>query len=104
MELLRDFRATSKAQLRQFCIWYTQGDVRKATELYEYYAAGIELPDTDPLPQGKLQAVKEGVADVLGFVKENQGDIENIVGLARALFGKKPAEAAAAVGALPKIN
>lgn len=103
MDLLKDFKPTSKVQLRQFCIWYCQGDVKKATELYDFYAQGVDLPDNDPVQPTKMQVVKESVTDVLSFVKDNQDDIGNLIGLAKTLFGKGTATSAVA-DALPKIN
>lgn len=103
MDLLRDFRPTSKVQLRQFCIWYCEGDVKKATDLYNFYADGVDLPDNEPVQQTKMQAVKESVTDVLGFVRENGDDILNAVSYVKGLFGKGPA-AGPVAEALPKIN
>ena len=103
MDLLKDFKPTSKVQLRQFCIWYCQGDVKKATELYDFYAQGVDLPDNDPVQPTKMQVVKEGVTDVLGFVRDNGDDIITAVNYIKNLFGKGTATSAVA-DALPKIN
>ena len=88
MDELRSFRPTSKVQLRQFCMWYSQGDVAKAAEMYAFYSDGLALPDTEPTPPTKLQAFKESAADVMGFVKENQSDILTAIGFVKALFGR----------------
>ena len=88
MEELKTFRPTSKVQLRQFCMWFAQGDVKKATEMYEFYAEGISLPDTEPVPPTRLQSFKSGAEDVMGFVRENQDDILTAVGFIKSLFGK----------------
>lgn len=106
MEMLRDFRPTSKIQLRQFCICYCDGDVKKAAEMYDYYAAGIELPDTEPVKPSTMQVVKENAVDIFGFVKDNQADIINAIAFIKSIFSRGGVSAAIApvAEALPKIN
>lgn len=88
MEHLKDFTPTSKVQLRRFCMWFSQGDVKKATEMYEFYANGIDLPDTDPVPPTAMQSIKNGATDVMGFVRDNQNDITSFIALLKSVFGK----------------
>lgn len=87
-ECLKDFRPTSKAQLRQFCMWFADGDVKKAREMYDYYSDGIELPDVEPEPPTKMQRLKDNAADIMAFVRDNQGDIATAIGFVRSFFGK----------------
>lgn len=88
MEQLSDFRPTSKMQIRQFCMRFAEGDVKKATEMYEFYANGIDLPDLEPEPVSKMQAFKNGAADVMGFVRDNQDDLINAIAFVKSLFGR----------------
>lgn len=106
MEKLKDFRPTSKIQLRQFCICFTDGDVEKADKLYNYYASGIELPDTEPVPPSKMQVVKDNALDIFGFVRDNQTDIVNAIAFIKALFSRGGATTITqqVAEALPKIN
>lgn len=106
MEKLRDFRPTSKVQLRQFCICFTDGDVEKADKLYNYYANGIELPDTEPVKPSAMQAVKENAVDIFGFLRDNQTDIINALAFIKSLFSRGGGTAAITqvAEALPKIN
>lgn len=88
MERLQDFKPTSKVQLRQFCIWFTQGDVEKAKAMYDFYSEGVDLPDTDPVPPTKLQSVKATATEVMDFVRDNQDDLVSAVGFIKSLFDK----------------
>ena len=88
MEQLKDFTPTSKVQLRKFCMWFSQGDVKKATEMYDFYANGIDLPDTDPIPPTKMQSIKSSAEDIMGFVHDNQDDITTFIAFLKSIFGK----------------
>lgn len=103
MDLLTDFVPTSKVQLKGFCMRYADGDVKNATELYNFYADGIDLPDKEPQQPTKMQNLKDGVTDVVGFIRDNGDDIMNAFYFVKDLFTKKAA-AGAVADALPKIN
>ena len=75
MEILQDFRPTSKIQLKQFCQWYHNGDIKKAQELYEYYVKDIDLPDFDPVPPTWQQQFKDNANGFMSWVKENQNTL-----------------------------
>lgn len=88
MEFLQNFRPTSKVQLKQVCQWFCNGDVKKAQEMYDYYAKDIELPDFDPVPPSFTQNTKDTVIGMMSWLKENQDTIANLVQFGRSLFGK----------------
>jgi hypothetical protein len=69
-------------------MWFSEGNVQKAKEMYEFYSADIELPDLDPIPPTKMQAFKESAESVMGFVRENQEDIVTALGFVKSLFGR----------------
>lgn len=95
MELLQDFRPTSKIQLKQFCQWFYGGDIKKAQELYEYYAKDIELPDFDPVPPSWQQQVKDNANGFMSWLKENQGTLTQWYDFVRQIIANK--------GVLPNI-
>lgn len=95
MELLQDFRPTSKVQLKQFCQWYYRGDIKKAQELYEYYAKDIELPDFDPIPPSWQQQLKDNANGLMSWIKENQGTLTQGYEYIRQIIANK--------SVLPKI-
>ena len=105
MESLNNFQPTSKIQLRQFCITFCEGDVKRAAEMYDYYAAGINLPDTEPVKPWAMQAVKENAVDIFGFLRDNQTDIINAIVFIKSIFSRGGGAAIAqAAEAIPKIN
>lgn len=72
MEFIKSFKPTSKMQLKQVCQWYCNGDIKKAQEMYEYYAKDIELPDFDPVPETWQQSVKNNANGLMGWLRENK--------------------------------
>ena len=92
MEILDNFVPTSKVQLKQFCLSFCNGDCKKAQEMYNFFAADLNLPDTDPAPPSVMDKIKS----FAGFVKENQEDIVNAYNLIQHVIRNK--------GAIPTPN
>ena len=89
MDIIKDFRPTSKVQLKQFCQWYHNGDIKKAQELYEYYAKDIELPDFDPVPPTWQQQVKDNANGFMSWIKENQDTLTQGYEFIRQIIANK---------------
>lgn len=103
MEFIQTFRPTSKIQLKQVCNWYHNGDLKKAKEMYDFYAEGLDLPDNDPVPPTWFDQAKSFV----GWAKENQGEIAQAYEFVRSIItnkGKLPALGIDSGEALPPIN
>lgn len=75
MEFLRNYVPTSKAQLLQMAMDYNQGDLKKAQEMFDFYAKNLELPDFDPVNPTFMQQVKANASGLFSWIKENQGDL-----------------------------
>ena len=75
MEYLKNYVPTSKAQLIQASMYYGNGDLKKAQEMFDFYARNLDLPDFDPVAPTFIQQMKDGASSLFGFIKENQGDI-----------------------------
>lgn len=75
MEFIQNFKPTSKIQLKQVCQWFCNGDIKKAQEMYDYYAKDINLPDFDPVPPTWQQQVKDGANGVMSWIKDNQNTL-----------------------------
>ena len=70
--------ASSKIALKLSCLQQTNGDVKKAEELYNFLADGIEsMPDYPSQQPSVLQQIKQTAGGIFNWVKENQGDIVN---------------------------
>lgn len=108
MDFLADFVPTSKAQLMRVCFFYHNGDVKKAQEMYNFFSQGIDLPDRDPLPPSLFEQVKNGVADLASFIKNNQDDLIQGYNLIHTMIKNKGtipfADGASAAENLPPIN
>ena len=102
---LSGIRATSKLSLKMTCLAIADGDLEKATKMYEFFAADMELPDTDPVPPTKMQAIKASVEEVSGLIKDNKDDLMDLVGFVMGIVGKKaPATAGGAANIPPLPN
>lgn len=89
IELLQNFCPTSKIQLKQFCQWYYNGDIKKAQELYEYYSKDIELPDFDPVSPTWQQQVKDNANGFMSWIKDNQNTLLQGYEFIRQLIANK---------------
>lgn len=70
----------SKMTLKLTCLQQTNGDVKRAEELYKFLADGMDNMPEYPIPQPTaFQQVKDTASNIFGWVKENQGDIINAV-------------------------
>ena len=109
MDFIQNFRPTSKIQLKQVCQWYANGDIKKAQEMYEYYAKDIDLPDFDPVPPTWTEKLKGGADGILGWLRENQDTLSQGYEFIRQIIsnkGKLPPMSGGEVAAevLPSIN
>lgn len=77
MEFIQNYVPTSKAQLLQVAMFFNNGDIKKAQEMFDFYAKNLDLPDFDPIAPSFMQQVKSGASDLFSWIKENQGDIVN---------------------------
>ena len=77
MEFIQNFVPTSKAQLLQVAMFFHNGDIHKAQEMFDFYAKNLDLPDFDPIAPSFMQQVKSGASDFFSWIKDNQGDIIN---------------------------
>ena len=103
MEFIQTFRPTSKIQLKQMCLWYYKGDMKKAQEMYDFYAEGLQLPDNEPIPLTWVDHARNFV----GWAKENQNEIAQAYEFLRSIIvnkGRLPSIVAEDAEALPPIN
>ena len=78
MEMIQSIRPTSKSSLKMQCLWACGADIKKAKELYDYFAADLpDLPDTDPVQPSWIDNTKLTVNGLMGWLKENQDTLAN---------------------------
>ena len=83
-------RTTSKEALKRTALMASGYDVKKATELYDFFAKDINLPDTDPIMPSTFEQVKETAMSVFQWGRENQDQIIGGVNLVLQMMGKDP--------------
>jgi hypothetical protein len=66
-------RTTSKDTLKRTALFACGGDVKAATEIYEFFVKDMEsMPDYDATPPSFMDQAKATLSDVFGFVDANQ--------------------------------
>lgn len=66
-------RTTSKDTLKRTALLACGGDVKAATEIYEFFVKDMEsMPDYDAVPPSFMDQAKATLGDVFGFVDANQ--------------------------------
>jgi hypothetical protein len=89
MEFIQNYIPTSKAQLIQVAMMYNNGDLKKAQDMFDFYAKNLDLPDFDPIAPTFMQQVKTGASDLFSWIKDNQGDIVNGYQFLRSVISNK---------------
>ena len=113
MEMTSNYVPTSKSSLKSFCVMLAKGDVKQASELYDFYIEGMEdLPMFDPVPPTFMDNAKSAVTGVLDFVRDNKDGIGQVYDIFRGVMAARgknlPSIGGEAVDAvakeLPNIN
>lgn len=87
--MIPNLRPTSKASLKMQCLLTCNGDLEKATKLYDFMIKDMEdLPMFDVQPPTTMQQVKETIGQGMGWLKENQNEIMQGIEWIRSMFGK----------------
>lgn len=106
-DMIPNIRPTSKAALKMQCLYSCNGDIDKATRLYDYLTKGMEdLPTYDPVQPTTMQQFKDGAMQTFDWINKNQDTILSWVDMIRGMFnkggGSVPPEAPASP--IPSIN
>lgn len=103
--MMSNYKPTSKSSLKLYCITMSKGDVRQASELYDFMIKDMEeLPIFDPVPPTWTDNAKTTVTGLFDFVKNNKEGIGQVVDMVRAVIGKRAAVSDVVKEALPEIN
>lgn len=112
MEMISTYKPTSKSSLKVFCMMMAKGDVKQASEFYDFMIKDMdELPMFDPKEPTAMDNAKSAVTGFFDFIKENKegiGQVYDVVrGIAAARGKTLPTMGGAAEkvsDALPSIN
>ena len=83
-------RTTSKEALKRTALIASGYDIKKATELYDFFAKDINLPDTDPILPSTLDQIRDTAVGVFQWGEQNQEKIIGGVNLVLQMMGKDP--------------
>ena len=102
MEAVSMIKPTSKAALKQQCLYLSNLNVEKAEKMYDFLVKDIEsIPDVEPASRSFIQNFGEQANGVFGWLRENKdmiGDgVDFIKGIISSRKGTPPTP-------LPPIN
>lgn len=90
MDKMNQISCSSKLSLKKSCFAACGGDVKKAKEIYDYFAEGLDLPENDPVPPTLMDKVKSNIAELSGIYEENKDGLAQVWGFIQAMRGKAP--------------
>lgn len=66
-------QTTSKEAIKRSALYACGGDVKAATEIYDFFVKDMEsIPDFDPVKPTFMDQAKATIGEVFGFVDANQ--------------------------------
>lgn len=105
IKMLHQLQFTSRASLKQQCLFITGGDIKETKELYEFLVEDMpDLPATDPVPPTWQESTKDTVNGVLSWIQQNQGALSQGIEYLRGLFFRGGAAVEEEAEALEPIN
>lgn len=102
MESIGMIKPTSKASLKQQCLYLSNLNVEKAEKMYDFLMKGMEsIPDVEPASKSFIQNFGDQANGIFGWLRENQDMLSQGVDFIRGIVSKKSAPT---VTPLPPIN
>lgn len=99
-------RPSSKAALKQQCLFLANLDVDKAERMYDFLVKGMkDIPDMETAGKPWLQNFGDQASGILAWFRENQDVLGQGVDLIRGIVaGRKGSPAIPDAAPLPPIN
>ncbi len=99
-------KPTSKASLKQTCLFLANLDVDKAEKMYNFLIKDMEtIPDVEPASKPFMQNFGEQASGVMNWLRDNQDMIGQGVDFVRGIIASRKGGAPAPPTApLPPIN
>ena len=105
METIGMIRPTSKAALKQQCLFLANLDVEKAEKMYDFLIKGMEdIPAVETASKPFLQNFGEQASGILGWFRENQDVLGQGVDLIKGIISSRKGSPAPTAAPLPPIN
>ena len=85
---LTTLRTTSKDALKRSALMMCEGDIKKATEIYDFFMKDVEnMPDFDTPPTPFIEQAKNTVGEVFGFFDQNKDKIAAAIDFIKSMRG-----------------
>lgn len=102
MEAIGMIKPTSKASLKQTCLFLSNLDVDKAAKMYDFLVKDMQgIPDVEPETRPFIQSFGEQASTIVGWFRDNRDMIGDGIAFIQNIVSKKPSVSAAP---LPPIN
>ena len=90
MEAIGMIKPTSKAALKQQCLFLANLDVEKAEKMYDFLVKDMEeIPAVEPASRSFIQNVGDGASNLMGWLRENQDMIGQGVDFVRGIISSR---------------
>lgn len=87
--MIDDINPTSIMSLKRECLKRANGDIEQADKLYDYFIKDLQgLPMVDAPALSTMDKVKGVIGDGMGFIKENQDGIIQIISIIKGVLNK----------------
>ena len=83
----------SKESLKRSALVVAGYDIKKATEIYEYFAKDMpNLPDVTPVTPTAMEQMRDAAIGLFNWSRENQDQLLGIVGMVRNAIKSAPVQ------------
>lgn len=81
-------QTTSKDALKRSALFVCGGDIKAATEIYDFFVKDMpNMPDYDSIQPSFMDKAKSTIGEVFGMIDENRDKIDGIIGLIQSFRG-----------------
>ena len=103
MDLVSMIKPTSKASLKQTCLFLTNFDVKKAAEMYDFLIKDMgDIPAVEAASRNFIQNFEEQANGIFEWLRNNEDVLQRGVTIIRNIAARRKGSAVAEP--LPPIN
>lgn len=80
---------SSKESLKRSALVVANYDIKKATEIYDYFAKDMpNLPDYTPVSPSAFEQMRDAAVGIFNWSRENQDQLVGFVSMVKSMIGK----------------
>lgn len=84
-------RTTSKDALKRTALMAANNDIKKATEIYEFFMKDMPgIPDFEPVQPTTFNQIKDTAVQIFQWSRDNQDQIVGTINMVLQMMGKDP--------------